>query len=200
MRGGKIGVHRMRKSDVHIQRLSGVVSSVKNMASLATDIRETEKAQQQQRADDFASMGNAEGDIQQRVSALEQQVSQLGDYVSEQVAPSELLDGAFANTVGQEGVKESLKLGATGLLASYMGAKTKNPEAAVDGAMIAQSGVETMWQAGGHTKSLREAATPDVDTGKLGDLKDTVSSIIDEQLRERFFGADTGEATDKTDF
>jgi len=192
MQGGDLGIQRLADTEVHVQRFGGVVSSAVGMAETAYDSfkqsKQVQKDQRQARADSFDSMGSVDGDIENRVAALENDVSQLGSYVAEQVAPEEGLRDRLAGAVSQEGTKEALKISVGGLLTGYTALKTKDPEFAMASAMTAQAGVETLSSQAQYAGPM----VPDIGSGKLGDIKSTIDELIDKHIRQRLNGSEHG--------
>jgi|AntDeeMetagen681_2_1112603.scaffolds.fasta_scaffold04668_3 hypothetical protein len=195
MQGGELGIQRMADTEVHVQRFGGIASSAVGMAETAYNAfkqsKQAQKDQQQARADSFGSMGSADGDIEGRVAALEDDVSQLGSYVAEQVAPEEGLRDRLTGAVSQEGAKEGLKITAGGLLTSYTALKTKDPEFAMASAMTAQAGVETLSSQAQYAGPM----VPDIGSGKLGDIKSSIEEMIDKHIRQRINGPEFGGET-----
>ncbi|WP_228434385.1 DUF4157 domain-containing protein [Natrarchaeobaculum aegyptiacum] len=90
MRGWETGLEgEMADTEIHVQRFTGAIADIgSTVASFAKVNHETLKNDQKREADSYAQMGATEGSVEDRVENLEEQVSELGKYVSEQIRPA----------------------------------------------------------------------------------------------------------------
>ncbi|ARS91859.1 hypothetical protein B1756_13975 [Natrarchaeobaculum aegyptiacum] len=79
----------MADTEIHVQRFTGAIADIgSTAASFVKFNHEAQKTAQEAEADSYAQMGGTEGSVEERVENLEEQVSELGKYVSEQIRPA----------------------------------------------------------------------------------------------------------------
>ncbi|WP_161605594.1 eCIS core domain-containing protein [Natrialba chahannaoensis] len=131
MDGGDLGSQQMQGTDVHVQRVGSAVftmaSSAKNLLEMQRDQRRLE---QEAQAAKFETLGNTEGDTEQRLSQLENAVSELGSYVASQVGPGPTLGEKMKSAVTDNVVTTAAGL-TVGAGLAYAGLQTGSPEMAM---------------------------------------------------------------------
>ncbi|WP_246084405.1 eCIS core domain-containing protein [Salinadaptatus halalkaliphilus] len=194
MRGWETGLEgEMADTEIHVQRFTGAIADIgSTVASFAKVNHKILKGAQEDKADKYAQMGATEGNIEERVENLEDQVSKLGEYVSEQVRPA-----STKRKMVSEAGKDALSSGAglaTGAGIAALG--LAGPLGAIAGAALAGAATKGMLDTSPAIGQTAKQMAPGRVHEKAGALRDRLPGW----LGGRDEDDDEWEASNKTDF
>ncbi|NGM71630.1 DUF4157 domain-containing protein, partial [Natronolimnobius sp. AArcel1] len=151
MKGGKLGITSMWQTDVHIQRwglsraVTGTADRLSKFKATMDENLSSRTKEKQDRAQKFAEMGQR-GDgssIPERVDSLEQDVSELGTYVADQVSPTGL--GQKIRTAVTDNVVATGAGLTVGGAMAYTGLQNGSPELVTAGVSAASTAATTAY-------------------------------------------------------
>ncbi|THE64833.1 DUF4157 domain-containing protein [Salinadaptatus halalkaliphilus] len=159
MRGWETGLEgEMADTEIHVQRFTGAIADIGSTAASMVKLNhEAQKNAQEAEAESYAQMGGTEGSLEDRVENLEKQVSKLGEYVSEQVAPA-----STKRQMVTEAGKDALSSGAglaTGAGIAALG--LAGPLGAIAGAALAGAATKGMMDTSSAVSQTAKQVTPD---------------------------------------
>jgi len=192
MKGGELGIQRMADTDVHIQRAG--------LGSIAQSVESTN------------TWGPTEGSNQSDQSSTEE-VNLVADEVKAE--PEALAEEVrqiktnqaklFAEVTDERGTADVLgEAAGKGVAGATIGigatAATANPVAGAlaAGAMsdVGKTLYGKMWGKG--REAVGNAEVPEIDSERLGGIKQSIEDLVDEKVRQRLDGIRTGGSEDPT--